>query len=176
MNAVPVVLLVLLAGISLSQQASFNTPRALKMIMRDRNANKTKITKTELSIFEKDPRSKPRLDFTPRGKKPQNGGLANTDLNYVTLNTVTNVKCASVYGFYYIRSSVICTSTSSSKTICGGDSGGSLTYKGTDGKETIIGVVSFGSAKSCQNSPTGYSRVSSFLGWISGKTGIKVDP
>jgi hypothetical protein len=44
--------------------------------------------------------------------------------------------------------------------------------KEADGKFTLIGVVSFRSSASCTNYPGGYSRVTSFLGWISSKTGI----
>jgi secreted trypsin-like serine protease len=46
--------------------------------------------------------------------------------------------------------------------------------KEADGKFTLIGVVSFGASISCTNYPSGYSRVTSFLGWISTKTGIAV--
>jgi Trypsin len=53
-----------------------------------------------------------------------------------------------------------------------GDSGGPLVLKEADGKFTQIGVVSFGSSISCTKYPSGYTRVASYLGWISLKTGV----
>jgi secreted trypsin-like serine protease len=55
-----------------------------------------------------------------------------------------------------------------------GDSGGPLVFKEGDGKFTQIGIVSFSSSESCTNYPAGYTRVTSFLGWISMKSNIKI--
>jgi secreted trypsin-like serine protease len=55
-----------------------------------------------------------------------------------------------------------------------GDSGGPLMFKDADGKFTQVGVVSFGSSASCTHYPSGFSRVTSYLGWISNKTGIAI--
>jgi len=55
-----------------------------------------------------------------------------------------------------------------------GDSGGPLMFKEADKKFTQVGVVSFGAAASCTNYPSGYSRVTSYLGWISNKTGVAI--
>jgi secreted trypsin-like serine protease len=44
----------------------------------------------------------------------------------------------------------------------------------SDGKYTQIGIVSFGAASSCTNYPSGYARVTSFLGWISKLTGLLI--
>jgi secreted trypsin-like serine protease len=57
-----------------------------------------------------------------------------------------------------------------------GDSGGPLMLLDTDGKYIQVGVVSFGAFVSCNNYPNGYTRVTSFLGWISNITGIAIAP
>jgi len=57
-----------------------------------------------------------------------------------------------------------------------GDSGGPLMFKESDGKFTQVGIVSFGASESCTDYPSGYTRVTSFLGWISEKTGLKIRP
>jgi hypothetical protein len=44
-------------------------------------------------------------------------------------------------------------------------------FKDDSNTWTQIGVVSFGSSKGCLHGPSGYSRVTSFLGWISNKVG-----
>jgi secreted trypsin-like serine protease len=56
-----------------------------------------------------------------------------------------------------------------------GDSGGPVIIQDTDGKYTQIGIVSFGSALSCNNYPNGYTRVASYLGWISAETGLTTE-
>jgi secreted trypsin-like serine protease len=56
-----------------------------------------------------------------------------------------------------------------------GDGGGPLFFMDTsDKKFTLLGVISFYSSTSCTNFPAGHSRVTSYLGWISGKTGILI--
>jgi secreted trypsin-like serine protease len=61
-----------------------------------------------------------------------------------------------------------------SSTFPKGDSGGPLMFLDTDGKYTQIGIVSFGSSASCTDYPSGYTRVTSYLGWISTATGIAI--
>ena len=57
-----------------------------------------------------------------------------------------------------------------------GDSGGPLVYLESDGIYTEVGIVSFGSSAGCtQGYPVGFSRVTSFLTWISSNTGIRFD-
>jgi hypothetical protein len=57
-----------------------------------------------------------------------------------------------------------------------GDSGGPLVYREDDNIYTQIGVVSFGSAVGCQQGyPVVFTRVPSFLSWISSNTGIIID-
>jgi len=54
-----------------------------------------------------------------------------------------------------------------------GDSGGPLVYLESDGIYTQVGIVSFGAAAGCElGYPVGFTRVTSFLSWISETTGI----
>jgi Trypsin len=54
------------------------------------------------------------------------------------------------------------------------DSGGPLVMLEPDGLYTLIGVMSFSEAKSCDKFPVAFSRVPSFLGWISLITDIQI--
>jgi Trypsin len=54
------------------------------------------------------------------------------------------------------------------------DSGGPLVMLEPDGLYTLIGVTSFSEAKSCDKFPVAFSRVPSFLGWISHITNIQI--
>jgi secreted trypsin-like serine protease len=57
-----------------------------------------------------------------------------------------------------------------------GDSGGPLVYQEDDGNYTQVGIVSFGAAAGCQRGyPVGFTRVPSFLSWISTNTGISIN-
>jgi secreted trypsin-like serine protease len=57
-----------------------------------------------------------------------------------------------------------------------GDSGGPLIIQESDGLYTDVGIVSFGSSAGCTlGYPVGFTRVISFLGWISENTGLRFD-
>jgi secreted trypsin-like serine protease len=57
-----------------------------------------------------------------------------------------------------------------------GDSGGPLVLLESDGAYTEVGVVSFGSDDGCtQGYPVGFTRVTSYLDWISSNTGLRFD-
>jgi len=57
-----------------------------------------------------------------------------------------------------------------------GDSGGPLIYQESDSVYTQVGIVSFGSSAGCQRGyPVGFTRVTSFLSWISSNTGVRFD-
>jgi secreted trypsin-like serine protease len=57
-----------------------------------------------------------------------------------------------------------------------GDSGGPLVYQEDDGIYTGVGIVSFGAAAGCQlGYPVVFTRLTSFLSWISTNTGISID-
>jgi len=88
---------------------------------------------------------------------------------------ITNAACANVYGTV-VTADHICIGTSDGHGSCNGDSGGPLSDVSADGIFNQIGVVSFGSSLGCQvGFPAGFSRVTSYLGWISSITGIKSD-
>jgi secreted trypsin-like serine protease len=57
-----------------------------------------------------------------------------------------------------------------------GDNGAALVYMSSDGIYTQVGVVSFGSAAGCTlGYPVVFTRVTSFLSWISSNTGLRID-
>ncbi|XP_059490474.1 brachyurin-like isoform X1 [Neocloeon triangulifer] len=93
-------------------------------------------------------------------------------LQAADLSTIINSKCAAYYGGQSIVSSSLCTGIDPTKATCEGDSGGPLVYKETATRYTQIGIVSFSSIDGCLVAPAAYTRVTSYLGWISAKTGI----
>ncbi|KAG8233151.1 hypothetical protein J437_LFUL018509 [Ladona fulva] len=100
------------------------------------------------------------------------GTVSNT-LQYAAVNVISNYQCQQVFGTSYVAPTNICTkNVNNSKGTCNGDSGGPLVYlEGT--RYTEIGIVSFG-IKGCKGAPSAYTRVTSYLGWISQKTGIVI--
>jgi len=57
-----------------------------------------------------------------------------------------------------------------------GDSGGALVYQESDGMYTQVGIVSFGAAAGCTlGYPVTFTRVTSYLLWISSTTGVRFD-
>jgi secreted trypsin-like serine protease len=57
-----------------------------------------------------------------------------------------------------------------------GDIGGPLVIKDIDGIYTQVGISSILASSTCTNAPNGFTRVTSFLGWISANTGIAIAP
>ncbi|XP_063234615.1 brachyurin-like [Bacillus rossius redtenbacheri] len=100
------------------------------------------------------------------------GGIS-PQLNFVTTSVIGNAQCAQTYGGSVIAST-ICASGAGGRSPCQGDSGGPLVIS-AGGAYLQIGVVSFVSSFGCASgSPSGYARVTAFLGWISANTGIPV--
>ena len=57
-----------------------------------------------------------------------------------------------------------------------GDSGGPLVYRESDGAYTQVGIVSFGAAAGCElGYPAAFTRVTSFLSWISSNADLRFD-
>ena len=57
-----------------------------------------------------------------------------------------------------------------------GDSGGPLVYQESDGRYTEVGIVSFGAAAGCElGYPAAFTRVTSYLSWISSNTDLRFD-
>ncbi|XP_059488853.1 brachyurin-like [Neocloeon triangulifer] len=96
------------------------------------------------------------------------------ELNYLDdRKVISNSDCAATYG--EIESTMICISGSDKKAICSGDSGGPLTYKDANGANVQIGIVSFSHPSSCVGFPQVFTRVSSYLKFISDHTGLKIE-
>ncbi|CAB3375158.1 Hypothetical predicted protein [Cloeon dipterum] len=103
-----------------------------------------------------------------------NDGLLTNFLQQVSLITISNAECASMYGTNFIKQFMLCTKPLPNKSICAGDYGGPLTYITKSGISVQIGISSFNSPRTCTSYPAGFTRVTSFLGWISTKTGIAI--
>ncbi|XP_059485544.1 chymotrypsin BI-like [Neocloeon triangulifer] len=89
------------------------------------------------------------------------------DLKYTQVTVISYQSCASYFGSSFVASSIIC-SKQIDTSICQGDIGGPLVYIDSNKTWVQIGVISFGSSSGCI---AGFTRVSSFLGWMSGKIG-----
>lgn len=121
------------------------------------------------------PRGLPRFSLIS-GETVRASGFGRTtntgpipDILYkVDLETITNTRCRAAYNRMLVIPSTLCATYASraGESTCQGDSGGPLTYK--SGNETyLVGVTSFVSSRGCDSgAPSGYARVTSFLGWI----------
>ncbi|PSN39432.1 hypothetical protein C0J52_12351 [Blattella germanica] len=109
------------------------------------------------------------------GAQPQPGSTSiSSTLQYVDLSVITNNECANTYG-NIITSTKLCVRTSGGQSTCNGDSGGPLVIQQSDGQYTLVGIVSFGSIYGCQQGyPAAFTRVSSYLDWISSNSRISV--
>lgn len=94
-----------------------------------------------------------------------------TNLQYTRVIGISNTECRSIYGSMII-SSILCTRgyPNTNAGSCSGDSGGPLIKD-----SAVYGIVSFGAAQSCTAGlPQGFTRVGSYVKWISSVTGIPV--
>ncbi|CAB3382533.1 Hypothetical predicted protein [Cloeon dipterum] len=103
------------------------------------------------------------------GKTADDQGVS-SGLKFTQVTVRSYKDCASYYGTSVVIDSTICTRQQNTST-CQGDSGGPLVYKNADNVWVQIGVVSFGSSDGCLEGYSGFARVTSFLGWMSGKIG-----
>lgn len=95
-------------------------------------------------------------------------------LREVGVTGITNAECQAAYSALTVTASNICVSTVGGKSSCNGDSGGPLSFV-NNGVYNQVGIVSFGSKNGCEiEVPAAFARVSSFISWISGVTGIVV--
>ena len=95
-------------------------------------------------------------------------------LRYINANIVPNSVCEKVFGVANVRATNVCLEGTQGKSSCPGDSGGGLTVD-LNGRKVVVGVVSFGALAGCTlNYPAVYTRVTSYLDWISSKTGIVI--
>ncbi|KAJ8889049.1 hypothetical protein PR048_008543 [Dryococelus australis] len=99
---------------------------------------------------------------------------AGPELRFITQPVMSNFLCNLLF-FGAVASTHVCTSGEGGRNTCSGDSGGPLVIEEADGERTQIGVVSFGLALSCQIGwPAAYTRVSSYMDWVSQVTGIPI--
>ncbi|XP_059477126.1 brachyurin-like [Neocloeon triangulifer] len=99
-------------------------------------------------------------------------GNASDFLMRVGLVVGNNTVAAGVFGVEKVTSKIICTVADPVKATCNGDSGGPLTAL-IGNVLYQIGIVSFGASISCNNYPSCFTRVTSFLGWLSDTTSLK---
>jgi len=88
-----------------------------------------------------------------------------TNLQWVSVPTVTNAQCAQAYP-NTITSSMICAGLpEGGKDSCQGDSGGPFVCE-KEGKAVLTGVVSFGIGCALADYPGVYARVTAVLDWV----------
>ncbi|GLG93532.1 Chymotrypsin [Gryllus bimaculatus] len=108
------------------------------------------------------------------GKPTDSATAISPVLRYVRSPVISKLSCNLQY-FGVIQDSHICTSGSGGKSTCSGDSGGPLVHEESDGEVSQLGVVSFGIAFGCEIGwPAVFTRVTSFVDWISAVTGVEV--
>ena len=95
-------------------------------------------------------------------------------LKWVNLRIIHNDDCASVFGSKVVVPTIICARgwDTSDQNICQGDSGGPAAWN-NHGDWIQLGIVSFVSSKGCAHGhPSGFTRVTSYLKWISQNSGV----
>lgn len=93
---------------------------------------------------------------------------------FAALRVLSNSNCQQTYNINWLDNNGMCAVglTASSQGICGGDNGGGLVTLEADGKYTII-AINFTPLGGCgAGSASIFTRVSSFLTYINGVTGI----
>ncbi|KAF9796239.1 hypothetical protein SFRURICE_016162 [Spodoptera frugiperda] len=89
-------------------------------------------------------------------------------VSHVSLQVINTNTCASRFEAGFVTHSTLCTSGVGSVGICGGDSGGPLAAHDNFGEPFLIGISSFAALNMCQGGfPSGFARVTSFVGFIS---------
>lgn len=110
--------------------------------------------------------------------KSHDDAQASPVLKYTSLKILPNSDCERIYGNTIIMNK-LCLGAENGESVCQGDSGGALVMRQEDDpSETVyqIGITSFVSNEGCTvNMPQGFTRVSSFLEYIRGITGIAID-
>lgn len=112
------------------------------------------------------------------GRTSDTGSELPSNLQYVdNLTVMTYRECHNVYGDF-VTKDILCTDSTGPHGTCSGDSGGPLIYhqSGDPANRFVqVGIVSFGSAAGCEvGAPNGFTRLTSFLTFISQVTGLSV--
>ena len=102
------------------------------------------------------------------------GGPSSPVKLQVTVPILENDVCDDMISDYTVDETMICAGGSAGKDSCQGDSGGPLVVFDSEGKPTLVGVVSWGIGCAREGLPGVYSRVHCALGWIA-KTVAKYD-
>uniref|UniRef100_A0A8C6TAL9 pancreatic elastase II n=1 Tax=Neogobius melanostomus TaxID=47308 RepID=A0A8C6TAL9_9GOBI len=100
------------------------------------------------------------------------GGPIADILQQALLPVVDHATCSKPdwWGFQ-VKETMVCAGGDGIVSGCNGDSGGPLNCQNADGAWEVHGIVSFGSGLSCnyKKKPTVFTRVSSYMDWISAK-------
>lgn len=99
--------------------------------------------------------------------RTSDSGPMSSHLMYTTGKILPDSACSSVYGSGYQSKTMICAGDlAGGRDSCQGDSGGPLVVYESDGKPTLVGIVSFGVACGRRRVPAVYTRVTSQLPFI----------
>ncbi|XP_050076061.1 collagenase-like [Anopheles maculipalpis] len=100
----------------------------------------------------------------------ENGGPVSQQLQYATLQVITNSECQKTFSPLVVRKSTLCARGDEKESPCNGDSGGPLVLAED---KTLVGVVSFGHALGCERGfPAAFARVTAFRDWVKKHTGV----
>ncbi|KAI4457456.1 trypsin [Holotrichia oblita] len=91
---------------------------------------------------------------------PWYAGDASPALQYATLNTITNAKCAEKWGSR-ITSDKICTAQTNGRSTCRKDAGGPLSYYGL-----LIGIIGGTDDECGTGAPNVHTRIAPYSNWI----------
>lgn len=112
------------------------------------------------------------------GVTEANGTYLSNDLYFAHKTVIPNANCTQSFDSRYIPNSVMCARgyNGTTQTMCYGDQGGALVVH-VEGAWVQIGVASLIHQTGCTGTvPAAYTRVSSYLEWISSMTGIPLRP
>jgi len=112
------------------------------------------------------------------GVTTPNGNIMSENLNFAHKQAISNADCLRDFAGQFIQASTICSIgiNSTLQTPCFGDRGGALVSH-IAGTWTQVGITSLFHPQGCTgNTAAGFTRVTSFLQWISLNTGIPIAP
>jgi len=103
------------------------------------------------------------------GRTSERGSTANI-LREVQVPILSNDQCEKMYRATgqneYIPYSIFLCAGRSGRDSCDGDSGGPLVVKGSNGRYSLEGIISWGIGCGARNRPGVYTRISQYRGWI----------
>lgn len=102
------------------------------------------------------------------------GGDTSDVLQEVELPLLSTTECQSYLGDT-VTNNMMCTYLHG-KDACQGDSGGPLVWEGQEAQYQLIGIVSWGYGCAGKDIPGVYAKVSNYIAWIEGTTGIVFCP